>query len=321
MNTGYSANEHEVFFLTLAAGIETKLNIKNIAPSYDKSRYYYSAEYKYGQLNDETKLDYKMLAQATVEKLFELEPSLANADSSEKIIFKFMPSAGLFKVANRLDLEIISSKDWRIGLLSGKPRLYYITLYKDGILTDFGDLWLGEKCSTNYRTSIEQLLKPIKESGCETWNELYPTIEDRMKFLLEPIADAVLDEMIDLFARVPDAASKIVKYYSVDTDYYQLSLVPREKKVKLQLYNMYGNLNTTDCPVLKFPSKIEYAGKKESSTGRIAGNMLRFIFDGGWVMTMRLHAVHKNIDESKIRFDISLGESRPYGLYQTYIGI
>jgi hypothetical protein len=262
-----------------------------------------------------------MLAQATVEKLFELDPSLANADSTEKIIFKFMPSAGLFKVPNRLDLEIISSKDWRIGFLSGKPRVYYISLYKDGILTDFGDLWFGEKCSTNYRTSIEQLLKPIKESGCETWNELFPNKEDQMKCLLEPIADAVLDEMIDLFSHVPDAAAKIVKYYSVDTDYYQLSLVPREKKVKLQLYNMYGKLNTTDCPVLKFPSRIEYAGKKESSTGRIWNNQLRFIFDGGWVMTMRLHAAHKKIDESKIIFDISLGESRPYGLYQTYIGI
>ena len=311
----YNAIASDPFTFAIAAGLEVVLKAQGAKIECKKDRRYYKCMFDYGRLNFRNEKLAKQAAQATAMQMVEVEPLLGNADSNETVTFFFDSLHS--KDGDRRDLILQSDKGWEVGFFLDKmfSRHFRITVNS---IYDFGDLWFSTPVSNEYKLRIESLMQPLVEHAGERWEEIYPDSANRSSLFFIPILNAFVEELVTLIKNTPEGPKLLIQQFFGDQDYYQLNLARNENLLKIQSYNLYKTLNTDLCPDMKFPSRLVDAGRKESSSRRISGNTVRFVFDEGWVVNMRLHQASPII-EPNLKMDVVIRDSHPYGMYQTTV--
>ena len=98
-------------------------------------------------------------------------------------------------------------------------------------------------------------------------------------------------------------------------DYYCIDVIGSGNNIRISGFNMNGTLNLKPTP---FPSRLIEIQRGNYSTGAFRSNMMTLIFDGGWMVTMRLHlaSLPRNgecISPMQLKYDIAL-KNLPYGM-------
>ena len=303
--------EQHAFMYAFAAGLGTCLARNGVKPLYERNRALYEGEFQYSKLPPASGTRAKMAAVAAAEKFLLLEPAYADADNAETIAFSFDPPE-----YPAVDLLMMSTIGWRIAFTADRFfKMGHIRIGA-GEELDFGKKWFDSPVSEEYRSEIERLMLPLKETEGEKWEKLFSGREDKFTNLYRPVTECFLNELENKLNTVPSAPQMLIKYYFGNIDYYRVSLAPKENKVSIQAFNPYGTLNRSLCPDMKFPSKVIDAGRAESSSGVLSDNIIRIVLDEGWVVKMRIHHSSSKI-VPRLTVDVTLDDSTPYGIYKT----
>ena len=112
------------------------------------------------------------------------------------------------------------------------------------------------------------------------------------------------------FKLVPDAPRRLIQSLLGPTDYYCVDVADKKKTVQITAFNMNGTLNAVNVP---YPKELIQIQSGNYSTSAFKNNMLTIIFDGGWMVTMRLHiGASLRFDRPvALKYDISL-KGLPY---------
>ncbi len=114
------------------------------------------------------------------------------------------------------------------------------------------------------------------------------------------------------FKLIPDAPKHLIQSLLGKTDYYCIDISDRQKQksVRFTVFNMNGTLNAACTP---YPKELIEIQSGNYSTSAFKKNMLTMIFDGGWMVTMRLHlgAAQRADKPVLLKYDVSL-KGMPY---------
>ncbi len=109
---------------------------------------------------------------------------------------------------------------------------------------------------------------------------------------------------------IPDAPKLLIQSLLGTTDYYCVDISDKQKSVRISVFNMNGTLNAACTP---YPKELIEIQSGNYSTSAFKKNMLTMIFDGGWMVTMRLHlgAAQRADKPVLLKYDVSL-KGMPY---------
>ena len=175
---------------------------------------------------------------------------------------------------------------------------------------DFADNWgLGARVSDAYVKEVgkvKALVDQTKESGVEKWRDL-PELHQRV---YAPLLLAFRNEMTRLMSAESDESGvcrKFVHFMAGKPDYYKVMAYHGKNLVVVQGYN-FGR--TLACNRPSFPDEL-------ISAALYRGTTVVFTFDGGWVLTMRIHTAESRITQS-LKWDVRI-IGHPSDLYSHHI--
>ena len=107
-----------------------------------------------------------------------------------------------------------------------------------------------------------------------------------------------------------DAPKLLIQSLLGPTDYYCVDISDKQRNIRITAFNMNGTLNVVSVP---YPKELIEIQSGNYSTTAFKKNMLTMIFDGGWMVTMRLHlgAVQREDRPVLLKYDVSL-KGMPY---------
>lgn len=116
----------------------------------------------------------------------------------------------------------------------------------------------------------------------------------------------------------PDAPKLLIQSLIGSTDHYAVDISNTQRAVRIRAFNMNGTLNTTLIP---YPTQLLDMPAGNYSTSSFKNNMLTIIFDGGWMVTMRVHnatLIKENIRPVDFKYDVQL-KGIPYRMEEEII--
>lgn len=265
---------------------------------------------------------YLLTASFAVNFLMDIEPRLSN-DLNEKdileleILTDFQGQLGDVRDV----LAIRKLQDWEIGV-SAKNNHHAIKHSRLSKDIDFGDKWIGVKCSKEYFEEVEKIFIPLKQmkidsNSTKTWKSLgnYHTT------VYVPILDAFKKELLRIYNTASSQiAARLVEYLVGNKDFYKV--IKGKNSVEIQAYNLHGTLNLPfntiepkfHTPKVSLPTKIvDISYKKNSDTTLIIK------FNNDWELSFRIHNASSRIEPS-LKFDINLLNS-PKTLFTNKLSI
>lgn len=253
-------------------------------------------------------------AEAATRMLFRLEPQLENPNNNTPLLLSVQDDKQGVAGDVRDVLCIRSQNDWEIGL-SCKHNHDAVKHSRLSQTIDFGSLWLGIPCTTQYFLRIKpvfDLLNEWKEQGIK-WRD----VKDKEETVYMPILDAFCEELRLLDTQNPgEVPSRLLMYLLGRKDFYKIITDDNKKITKVQAFNISGTLNRQSGTVkperrverLVPPTKIFNISYKESSQ-----NTIYVHCDNGWWLSFRIHNASTYVEPS-LKFDVQLKGS-PVSLY------
>lgn len=283
---------------------------------------YFKAKSFFDCFTEGEKDEYRLNASSSVNFLIDIEPRLSHGISQDDILQLEIASDKMGQKGDVRDVLFIRSlQKWEIGI-SAKNNHRALKHSRLSGKLNFGDVWVGNSCSSNYFNEITPVfdkLQSIRKSDKNTkWDDVFT---DKYKEVYTPILEAFKKEIF-LLQKLDETefASKLISYLVGNQDFYKL--IKSKKKLEIQAFNMYGTLNQAFNQIkpkatvskLKLPTRlIELSFKKGHK------NTLLAYFDEGWQISFRIHSASSKI-ESSLKFDINL-ISAPHTLFTNHIFI
>lgn len=283
---------------------------------------YYTAQKCFNFFGEIEQGYYKLSASFAINFLLDLEPRLSNDIGPNDILQLEIVSDQTGQSGDVRDvLAIRSLQKWEIGV-SAKNNHRAVKHSRLSSSIDFGEKWLGIKCSQNYFEKVipifDQLEKLRKENNpIPTWESL----GDYHSAVYVPILDAFKDELMELDKNNPGIVpQKLVEYLIGNKDFYKV--IKQYSSIEVQAYNIHGTLNQSfrkikpkfNIPLLKLPTRlIEVVYAENSKTTLLVS------LNEGWQISFRIHNASSKIEPS-LKFDINLISS-PRTLFTNHLAI
>lgn len=277
---------------------------------------YEVAQNCFNELQHQEQGRYLLTASFAVNFLMDIEPRLANnVDKNDVLQLEILTDYQGQLGDVRDILAIRSVQKWEIGV-SAKNNHRAVKHSRLSNDIDFGEKWLGAKCSRTYFSEINPVfnhLKTIQQESNKTekWNSL----DDKNAMVYVPILDAFKKELYRIYLTNPSKiASSLIEYLVGNKDFYKV--IKSDNAVEIQAYNLYGTLNLPfqnvqpkfKTPKITLPSEVlDISYKVNSQTTLIV------TFNNDWVLPFRIHNASSRIEPS-LKFDINL-ITAPHSLF------
>ena len=263
---------------------------------------------------------YNLNASFAVNFLIDLEPRLSNGISQDdKLQLEIVPDKQGQSGDVRDVLAIRSLQNWEIGI-SAKNNHRAVKHSRLSNDIDFGEKWLGVKCSQDYFTEIKPIFEMLAElrtvsKSTQKWSSL----GDYHTSVYVPILNSFKKELLKLDKENPGLiAFKLVQYLIGNEDFYKV--IKGKNKVEIQAYNLQGTLGQSFESIkpkfkvtkLKLPNRlIEIVYQDNSKT------TLLVTLTEGWQISFRIHNASSRIEPS-LKFDINLVSS-PHTMFTNHL--
>lgn len=276
----------------------------------------------FNDFNSQEQGRYLLTASFAVNFLMDIEPRLSNDINENDVLQLEILTDYQGQLGDVRDiLAIRSVQKWEIGV-SAKNNHRAVKHSRLSNDIDFGENWLGEKCSETYFSEVYPIfnkLKKIQQESNKT--EKWSSLSDKDLAVYVPVLDAFKKELHRLYLTNPSKiASRLIEYLVGNKDFYKV--IKSDDAVEIQAYNLYGTLNLPfqevkpkfNTPVVALPSEIlDISYKKNSQTTLIV------TFNNEWVLSFRIHNASSRIEPS-LKFDINLLNA-PHSLFINKLSI
>ena len=232
---------------------------------------------------------FQRATQAAVPVITRLEPNL-QVSTNIPITISVQPDAA--GIAGDVRDVLFQRNDWTIGI-SCKHGNEDDKHSRLSHTNDFGESWLGIKCSDQYWADIEPVFNRIFEIRDRQPGALWRDIPNLHCDFLHPILAAFAKELTFMDAKYPgEIAEKFVKYLIGKTDYYKVIAEDTNRFTIVEGFNHGGTLNKKidgRKPLFKI-RKLElptHFAKIEVDSED--PKYLRILCDRGWNISIRIH--------------------------------
>ncbi len=265
---------------------------------------------------------YLLTASFAVNFLIDIEPKLKHGINKKDILELEILTDHQGKLGDVRDVVAIRKlQEWEIGV-SAKNNHKAIKHSRLSNKIDFGEKWLGIKCSKNYFDEIKSILNPLEEIKIKSKStKKWDTLKNKKDDFYIPILKAFKKELNRIYITNPNkVANNLVAYLVGKKDFYKV--IKGNNKVEIQAYNLHGSLNLPfqkilpkfETPQIKLPNKIISINFKKNSK-----TTLIIKFNNGWELSFRIHNASSRIEPS-LKFDINLLSS-PSSLFANTLSL
>lgn len=252
-----------------------------------------------------------LYASFAVNFLIDIEPRLYNGINENDILELEILTDKKGQDGDVRDVVIIRSiQKWEIGI-SAKNNHKAVKHSRLSNKIDFGEKWIGIKCSQDYFNDIKPIfdyLDKLRQDSNKT--KTWKSLGDYHDTIYIPILEAFKNELWKIYKTNPTiVASRFVEYLIGTKDFYKV--IKTKNSIEIQAYNIHGTLNFDfqdikpkfKTPKIKLPDKIiDIRFKKNSNTTLIVE------LNHGWTLSFRIHNASSRIEPS-LKFDINLLET------------
>ena len=265
---------------------------------------------------------YLLTASFAVNFLMDIEPRLKHDIGANDILQLEILTDYQGQLGDVRDILIIRSlQKWEIGI-SAKNNHKAVKHSRLSNDIDFGEKWLGIKCSKEYFKKVDKIFTPlqqikIKSGSTQKWSTLTNKEDD----VYIPILNAFKDELLRIYNTSPQhVAGKLIEYLVGNKDFYKV--IKSNNSVEIQAYNIHGTLNLPfqnvepkfKTPKVNLPNEItNIVFKKNSKTTLIVK------FNNDWELSFRIHNASSRIEPS-LKFDINLLKA-PNSLFKNTLSV
>lgn len=204
-------------------------------------------------------------------------------------------------------LIVRAVQKWEIGI-SAKNNHKAVKHSRLSNTLDFGEKWLGIKCSQTYFDEINSVFAPLKEIKIKSKStQKWDSLENKEGEVYVPILTAFKKELNRIYKTSPDeVAANLIEYLVGKQDFYKV--IKYDNLVEIQAYNLHGTLNkpfkTTQpkfsTPQINLPSEIISIEFKENSKTTLIVKC-----NNSWELSFRIHNASSRIEPS-LKFDVNL---------------
>jgi len=270
----------------------------------------------FNKFHSQDKGKYLLTASFAVNFLMDIEPRLSHDVDKNDILQLEILTDYQGQLGDVRDiLAIRAVQKWEIGVFAKNNHraVKHSRLSSD---IDFGEKWLGQKCSDTYFSEVNPIFNKLRtiqkdSNKTEKWNSL----SDKNETVYMPILDAFKKELHRIYLTNPnDIASGLIEYLVGNKDFYKI--IKSDNAVEIQVYNLYGTLNLPfknihpkfKTPKITLPSEIlDISYKDKSQTTLIV------TLNHEWSLSFRIHNASSRIEPS-LKFDIHLIQA-PHSLF------
>ena len=281
---------------------------KNTTVEVIKNSAYTTAESCFGDFNSQEQGRYLLTASFAVNFLMDIEPRLSN-DIDEKDILQLEIltdyQGQLGDVRDILAIRLIQK--WEIGV-SAKNNHRAVKHSRLSNTIDFGEKWLGVKCSTTYFNEITPIFSSLKEIQTNSnRTKKWSSLDDHHSTVYIPILDAFKKELHRIYETNPKViARQLIEYLVGNKDFYKV--IRGKNTLEIQAYNLHGTLNLPfqdilpkfKTPLITLPDKIINISYKKNSKTTLVVEL-----NNDWALSFRIHNASSRIEPS-LKFDINL---------------
>ncbi len=249
---------------------------------------------------------YLLTASFAVNFLIDIEPKLSNDLGKNDILQLEILNDYQGQLGDVRDVLIIRAlQKWEIGV-SAKNNHKAVKHSRLSNNVDFGEKWLGVKCSQAYFDEVGLIFTPLKEIKSKS-TQKWDTLKSKENEVYVPILNAFKKELNKIYQANPkEIAGNLIKYLVGNKDFYKV--IKSKNELEIQAYNLYGTLNIPfqniepkfKTPQIKLPDKITNIAFKENSK-----TTLIIEFNNDWKLSFRIHNASSRIEPS-LKFDINL---------------
>lgn len=251
---------------------------------------------------------YLLTASFAVNFLTDIEPRLSHDIGKNDILQLEVLSDDKGKIGDVRDVLIIRAvQKWEIGI-SAKNNHKAVKHSRLSNKIDFGEKWLGIKCSQTYFNEIGLIFNPLREIKINSnFTQKWDTLDNKDNDVYMPILSAFKKELKRIYQLSPNlVASSLIEYLIGKQDFYKV--IKHNNEVEIQAYNLYGTLNMPfeniipkfSTPQINLPSKIDSIEFKSG-----VKTTLIIDFNNEWKLSFRIHNASSRIEPS-LKFDINL---------------
>jgi len=265
---------------------------------------------------------YLLTASFAVNFLIDIEPRLSNKLTKDDILQLEIITDSKGEEGDVRDvLAIRLEQKWEIGI-SAKNNHHAVKHSRLSDKINFGEKWLGIKCSEQYFkevTPIFSQLRKLKQESNST--KRWDSLSNHHETVYIPILKAFTKELQKIYSTNNSyVASRLVEYLVGTKDFYKV--IKNKNSVEIVAYNLRGTLNLPFkniepkfiTPQVKLPTKIVNISFKEDSKTTVIVEL-----NNSWKLSFRIHNASSRIEPS-LKFDINLLES-PKSLFTNTLSL
>ena len=275
--------------------------------SINKNSSYIQAKSYFEEFSQSDQDTYRITSSSSVNFILDLEPRLKFGINKDDILELELLADAEGQSGDVRDLIIIRSiQNWEIGI-SAKNNHKAVKHSRLSTKLDFGDKWVGKKCSKNYFKEIAPIFEMLTDIRTKNKNETWDILDSKEDQVYYPILKAFRKELLSLEKKYSNVvAENLIQYLIGCKDFYKV--IKEKGKVEIQAYNIHGTLNKSFKKIkpkakiskLKLPTKlIDISFKEESKTTLILS------LNEGWQISFRIHNASSKV-EASLKFDIQL---------------
>ncbi len=265
---------------------------------------YLAAKRSWETLSENTQENYKTSSLAAINKIFELEPRIIEAEKDCLNLQIQTDDQG--KEGDVRDILILRHDiQWEIGL-SLKHNHFAVKHSRLSKNIDFGEKWYGIPCSQHYWNDILPVFRYLDlEKEKKTKFKDLPNKEEDVYI---PLLTAFINEINRQYKKDQTIPAKMVEYLLGKYDFYKIISIDNMRITQLQSYNLHGTLNQNSkiqqtsihIPIATLPTRIVSLGFVPNKT-----NTIELYMNGGWQFSFRIHNAATMV-ESSLKFDIQI---------------
>lgn len=254
---------------------------------------------------EQSKFD--VAARQTIDTMIRIEPGILSQRNVADKLHIMLNADSEGEVGDVRDVVFQRMRpSWEIGF-SAKNNNDAVKHSRLSDQLDFGERWVGIKCSATYWDEIKPIfayLAEAKKKGLD-WNDLG---DDKVLLVYVPLLKAFRKELLRISGTDTTVPGKLVQYLIGSYPFYKIIKDDSHNLVIVKAFNINGELNKTvngvksqyPTPKINLPSRIvEFEMKKDSD------NTLHMILDEGWEISFRIHNASSKV-ETSLKFDIKL---------------
>lgn len=262
----------------------------------------------FSEFNKQEQGRYLLTASFAVNFLMDIEPKLSHdIGKNDKLQLEILRDnqGELGDVRDILAIRLLQK--WEIGV-SAKNNHKASKHSRLSNTVDFGEKWLGVKCSQTYFDEVGLIFTPLQEIKTSSkFTQKWTSLTSKADDVYVPVLTAFKKELKRIYQTSPSKiASNLVEYLVGNKDFYKV--IKSKNAVEIQAYNLHGTLNLPfeniepkfKTPQINLPNKIISVEFKEGSKTTLIVEC-----NNDWKLSFRIHNASSRIEPS-LKFDVNL---------------